>query len=423
MNSENNKTGVPTLGRLVSEKPVTTTEDIDRADNKSVESHIKILESKLESNSEQNSLLNKKIGLVNQLQFRTNEIATESVSNSVNINIKTVDNIPIADSGNVKIGCGVFALLKEYASYIGESNKITDYQNVFLQNKDNKNEQSVTADKCVSTWFDYTLQYDLTLILNIFIRKKETLFAITDGIVYANKKNSSDIIKMNSFDNIVAEYDYILNNIKDATYIYLHNLVINSSELATVFENCRNLQRAFITFYTPPTNLECAFSGMRELEELDIGNFDMAKVTNMKGAFDYCTNLKKLILGFNISTSLELQYCPLNLYSASRIIGSLANLCGKKKQSVSFNVDTYDMLGKDLIKIAEDKNWIIYFSFPIDGKDLSGGDADVSKGTSTGGDADASKGTSTGGGINISSDSSSMNISFGGVDDGTHEAD
>ena len=156
----------------------------------------------------------------------------------------------------------------------------------------------------------------------LFNQNKNNKEEIEDNFkVYLNNK----IIKINNKEN---EYIMNKNNFeKDGEY-----------ELKIIFKN-------------KITNLNSIFSDCNELISIDLSNFDISKVTDMKLMFNKCSKLKEIkgINKFNTSNTInmsgifqecyELEYLDLSNFNTSKVADmfGMFNKCNKLKEIKGIN--------------------------------------------------------------------------------------
>ena len=97
--------------------------------------------------------------------------------------------------------------------------------------------------------------------------------------------------------------NYFLNNTfyKNASEVFVKDNQIDSNINPYNFNN--GLNNVTIKFDDDITSCKNMFSGLNNIIEIDLSNFDTSKVTDMDSMFYMCTNLENINFG-NINTSL-----------------------------------------------------------------------------------------------------------------------
>ena len=97
--------------------------------------------------------------------------------------------------------------------------------------------------------------------------------------------------------------NYFLNNAfyKNPSKVFVNDNQIDSNINPYNFNN--GLNNVTIKFDDDITSCKNMFSGLNNIIEIDLSNFDTSKVTDMDSMFYKCTNLEKINFG-NINTSL-----------------------------------------------------------------------------------------------------------------------
>ena len=95
--------------------------------------------------------------------------------------------------------------------------------------------------------------------------------------------------------------------LSESFYEYPSQVIVNDILSKSCKKNCtmhcdlnNNVTLIFDREITSCANM---FSGLKNIKEIDLSNFDTSKVTDMNSMFKECTNLEKINFG-NINTSL-----------------------------------------------------------------------------------------------------------------------
>ena len=105
------------------------------------------------------------------------------------------------------------------------------------------------------------------------------------------------------------------------------------------------------------TNMNSMFQYQRNIQFLDISNFDFSNVTDVDDMFYECSSLTDLQFGKNLKLTLYLGSCPLTHTSALSVLNGLATIT--TTQAITFKATTYSTLTAAEIKTATDKGWTI----------------------------------------------------------------
>ena len=94
--------------------------------------------------------------------------------------------------------------------------------------------------------------------------------------------------------------------INDAFYINPSKIFIIGIYKETCIRTCDlplSINNVTLEFVDIINRCDFMFSGLSNITEIDLSNFDSSKVVNMSNMFSYCTKLKKINL-WNINTTL-----------------------------------------------------------------------------------------------------------------------
>lgn len=135
-----------------------------------------------------------------------------------------------------------------------------------------------------------------------------------------------------------------------------------ANELTTCYIMFSGLGKLEAIYHIPPvdnvTSTSRMFGVCKSLTQLNLGNFNMAKVGYAEDMFLNCIALSTVtgrITG--IKVDLDLHYSPLTNESAMVFINGLAEVTSTK--TITFKSTTYNTLTADQIAVATGKGWTV----------------------------------------------------------------
>lgn len=137
------------------------------------------------------------------------------------------------------------------------------------------------------------------------------------------------------------------------------------TDMGSMFYECRALTTLDVSNFdtSQVTNMTGMFHGCRKFKSLDVSNFDTSNVTSMIDMFSSCSSLTTVLgpitgIGLNwydFTNNIGLKDSPLTNASAMVFINGLATVSSAK--SVTFKASTYDTLTPEQIAVATSKGW------------------------------------------------------------------
>lgn len=159
------------------------------------------------------------------------------------------------------------------------------------------------------------------------------------------------------------------SKVTDMSYMFYGNIELSNlkqnfdtsevTDMSYMFNNCQTITDLNISNFnfTNATTIKAMFQLMRNLEKLTL-NADFSVLTNTYNTFHTTEKLSQIRGSIsNLSTGLDLHYCPLDNESVMLIFNGLSQVSTSEK--ITLKTTTYNTLTTEQIALATSKGWSV----------------------------------------------------------------
>ena len=290
------------------------------------------------------SSLNNIKDTINGIKFNIENLIKISVVNTIHIQLKNINVLLNTVNEDIRKNN------EKLESLFKENNNVDD-----AINNEKKNKNVIRAELDIKAndsnniiLFNTDINNDIDIYLN---NKKINMIKENNQWIINYKFEKDGIYTFDIiFQNIMSNLTAFFSNCENIISLDFSNFkTSNVTSMGWMFYKCHKLKEIkginkFIT--NKVTDMQVMFSECKELEYLDLSNFNTANVTNMSGMFNHCHKLKEIkgINNFNtiIVTNMsgmfpecnELEYIDLSNFNTIKV----TNMKGMFKRCEELNI-------------------------------------------------------------------------------------